>query len=102
MIRKRLAGWLRAKSPQEYGGASVRAAAADHPGLLILRAWTERGSNEPLRAHIRLTTDVSEGFERSLTLTRAEDVCSTVAEWLADCERQATSDDTPGAGEHPD
>ena len=99
---KRLPRWLRAKSSDEHPGASVRAAAADHPGLLIIRAWIERASPEPLRAHIRLTTDVSAGFERSLTLTRVEDVCATVAEWLADCERQATSDGAAGAGEDQD
>lgn len=102
VIRKRLTSWRRAKSSDEHPGASVRAAAADHPGLLIIRAWIERGSPEPLRAHIRLTTDVSAGFERSLTLTRAEDVCATVAEWLADCEREATSHGTPSDGEDPD
>ena len=102
VIRERLARLLRAKASDDQAGSSVRAAAADHPGLLIIRAWIERGSPEPLRAHIRLSTDVSVGFERSLTLTRAEDVCATVAEWLADCERQATSDETPSAGEDPD
>ncbi len=102
VIRERLARWVRAKSSDEHVGAGVRAAAADHPGLLIVRTWIERESPEPLRAHIRLTTDVSAGFERSLTLTRADDVCATVAQWLADCERKVTSDDSPGAGEDPD
>lgn len=102
VIRKRLAGLVRGKSSDQHADASVRAAAADHPGLLIIRAWIERGSPEPLRAHIRLTTDVSAGFERSLTLTRADDVCATVAEWLSDCAREAASDDTPSAGEDPD
>jgi hypothetical protein len=32
-------------------------------GLLIIRAWIEKGSRKPLRAHIRATTDVSKGFE---------------------------------------
>jgi hypothetical protein len=36
-------------------------------GLFIIRAWIEEGSSEPLRAHIRLTTDVSSGFEDSMT-----------------------------------
>ena len=101
VMRGRLARWFRARSSDEDVAASVRAAAADHPGLLIIRAWIERGSPEPLRAHIRLTSDVSSGFERSLTLTRAEDVCATVAAWLADCERHAAPEDTPGTGEEP-
>ena len=101
LMGKRLARWFRSKSSDERAAASVPAAAADHPGLLIVRAWIERGSPEPFRAHIRLTTDVSAGFERSSTLTRAEDVCATVAEWLADCERHATSGDTRSAGEEP-
>ncbi len=51
--------------------------------LLLIRAWTEEGSSEPLRAHVRLTTDVSAGFERTLTLSRTEAVCAAVQEWLA-------------------
>jgi hypothetical protein len=33
---------------------------------------------------MRITTDLSGGFERTLTLTRPEAVCSTIQEWLAD------------------
>jgi len=33
---------------------------------------------------VRLSTDVSTGIERTLTLTRAEAVSATVQEWLAD------------------
>ena len=102
VMRKRLARWRRAESSHEDAAASVRAAAADHPGLLIIRAWIERESPEPLRAHIRLTTDVSSGFERSVTLTRPEDICVTVAEWLAECERHATSGDSPNTGRKPE
>jgi hypothetical protein len=36
---------------------------------LIIRAWVEGGSAEPLRAHVRVTDDISTGMERSLTLT---------------------------------
>lgn len=56
----------------------------DRTGLLIIRAWVEEGSSDPLRAHIRMTSDVSAGFENALTLTRSEDVCSAVRDWLAD------------------
>ena len=56
----------------------------DRTGLLIIRAWVEEGSSEPLRAQIRLTTDVSSGFEREMTLARSEEVCATVQAWLAE------------------
>lgn len=56
----------------------------DRTGLLIIRAWIEEGSSRPLRAQIRVTTDVSAGFERSLTSSGVEEVCATVREWLAD------------------
>lgn len=55
----------------------------DPTGLLIIRAWVENGSSEPLRAQIRLSADLSGGIERELTLTQVEDVCDTVEEWLA-------------------
>lgn len=63
--------------------------ASDRTGLLIIRAWIEEGSSEPLRAQIRLTGDVSIGFERELTLARTEEVCAAVREWLADILRDA-------------
>ena len=58
--------------------------ASDRTGVLIIRAWVEGGSSEPLRAQIRITNDVSSGVERSLTLTKPELVCATVMEWLAE------------------
>lgn len=64
----------------------------DRTGLFIIRAWIEAGSVEPLRAQIRLTTDVSAGFERTLTLSGVEEVCAMVREWLADIL---------GEGDHP-
>jgi hypothetical protein len=51
-------------------------------GLLIIRAWIEHGSSDPLRAHIRLSTDTSTGIDRELTLTQVDAVCDTVQEWL--------------------
>ena len=59
----------------------------ERTGLLIIRAWTEQGSSEPLRVQVRLSTDVSAGFERTLKLARAEAVCAAVEEWLADILR---------------
>ena len=55
----------------------------DRTGLLIIRAWVEPSSSEPLRAQIRLTTDVSSGFETTLTLARPEAVCAAVSDWLS-------------------
>jgi hypothetical protein len=56
----------------------------ERTGLLIIRAWTEPGSSEPLRAQVRIVTDVSAGVEETLTLSRSEVVCATVEQWLAD------------------
>ncbi len=53
-------------------------------GLLIIRARCEETSSQPLRAHIRLTTDISAGFEASMTLTQVGAVGKTVETWLND------------------
>jgi hypothetical protein len=53
-------------------------------GLLIIRAYVETGSASPLRAEIRLTSDVSGGFERSLTLADKNTVVDVVLRWLDD------------------
>jgi hypothetical protein len=57
--------------------------ASDPTGLLIIRAWIEEGSSEPLRAQIRISDDVADGFSRTVTLSRPEAVCAVVGEWLA-------------------
>ena len=62
-----------------WGHSSV---ASDRTGLLIIRAWIEEGSSEPLRAHIRISDDVAKGFRRELTLSRPELVCAEVGQWL--------------------
>jgi hypothetical protein len=51
---------------------------------LIIRTWIEQGSLRPLRVRIRLTTDVSSGFERELTLTDVGAVSAAVETWLRD------------------
>src|SRR2546427_9935361 len=51
-------------------------------GLLIIRAYPEPGSSAPLRAEIRLTTDVSAGIERTLTLVDRDAVADVVRTWL--------------------
>jgi hypothetical protein len=53
-------------------------------GLLIIRAWTEPASSSPLRARVRLTTDIAAGFEREMTLADVEGVCTAVEVWLRD------------------
>ena len=53
-------------------------------GLLIIRAWVEEGSAKPLRAHLRLTTDIADGFSRELTLADVADVSTAVETWLQD------------------
>ncbi len=68
---------------------SVRNGIRDHgsrlrAALLIVRAWVERGSTRPLRAKIRLTKDVSNGFEKTATVTSPEAGAEMVKEWLED------------------
>ena len=66
----------------------------ERTALLIIRAWIEEGSPEPLRAHIRISDNVSVGFHRTLTLSRPEAVFAEVERWLADVmNRQPTTGD---------
>jgi uncharacterized protein YrrD len=53
-------------------------------GLLIIRAWVEKASSKPLRAHIRATTDVSKGFESELTVADVPSAAASVETWLGD------------------
>jgi hypothetical protein len=53
-------------------------------GLLIIRAYLETGSPSPLRAEIRLTSDVSAGIERTFTLVDRDRVSEVVRLWLDD------------------
>lgn len=57
--------------------------ATDRTGVLIIRAWVEEGSSEPIRAHIAMTDDVSGGYQREVTLSRIEAVTAQVEEWLS-------------------
>lgn len=65
------------------GTAETLRAGRDHDliGLPIIRAWTEPGSSGPLRAEVRLTTDVSTGVQPLVTLCRPDDVTSMVSAW---------------------
>ena len=65
----------------------------DRTALMMIRAWVEVGSSEPLRATIRLTNDVSAGFQRDLTVARPEDVCAAVRAWLTEIVRDAELSD---------
>jgi uncharacterized protein YrrD len=53
-------------------------------GLLLIRAWVEKGSPKPLRAHIRTTTDVSKGLETELTVADVSSASAQVETWLGD------------------
>jgi hypothetical protein len=55
-----------------------------HVGLFIIRAWVEPGSSLPLRAHIRRTTDVSQGLQKGLTVAEKEAVVAAVQAWLSE------------------
>jgi hypothetical protein len=57
---------------------------SDHTGLLIIRAWVEQGSSKPLRAQVRLTTDVAAGFASEVTLADVNAVSAAVEAWLQD------------------
>jgi hypothetical protein len=50
--------------------------------LLTIRAWCEEGSDRPLRAEIRLTEDVSAGFQHHLTVAHTESVFEVVRAFL--------------------
>ncbi len=63
----------------------------ERTGLLIIRAWVEEGSSEPLRVQIRLTTDVSEGFQRTINLTDVEETSAAVQGWLTDIAAETAS-----------
>lgn len=63
--------------------------------LLVIRVWIEEGSPAPLRAEVRLTADVSAGFERTVTFTRNEAVVDTVQDWLATVSSDAALGATP-------
>jgi hypothetical protein len=53
-------------------------------GLLIIRAWVETGSSKPLRAQLRLTTDISAGITSEMTFTEISTISAEVQAWLHD------------------
>jgi hypothetical protein len=65
-------------------------------GLFIIRAWVEPGSSSPLRAQIRRATDVSQGFDQGLTVTRKQAVVEAVEAWLSELlAGSSTGEDYP-------
>jgi len=69
-------------------------------GLLIIRAYLETGSPSPLRAEIRLTSDVSAGIERTFTLVDRDRVSEVVRLWLDEIldTPDAEADRPPNSG----
>ena len=63
----------------------------DRTGLLVMRAWVEEGSREPLRVQIRLTTDVSRGYQRTMNVTDVDTASAAVSGWLTDMLAAQTS-----------
>jgi hypothetical protein len=57
--------------------------------LLTIRAWCEDGSDHPLRAEIRLTNDVSAGFQHHLTVAHEEKAFEAVRAFLEDVRLSA-------------
>jgi hypothetical protein len=68
-------------------------------GLLINRAWVEPGSSSPLRAQIRFTIDVLDGFEHSLTVVQEQAAVEAVQAWLL--EMLAGSRDVGNGSDSP-
>ena len=62
-------------------------------GLMLLRVWSEQGSDRPLRVDIRQTTDLSTGFRRTTTLADVDAVLAAVRGFLE--ERQAGAPGSP-------
>lgn len=71
----------------------VAAKAPEATGLLIIRAWIEEGSSEPLRAHLRINSDVSDDVESTVTLSRIDAVSDTVTDWLTQLLADAAAPD---------
>jgi hypothetical protein len=50
--------------------------------LFTVRTWFEEGSSTPLRAEIRMTSDVSSGFQTVSAVTQREQVMDAVRTFL--------------------
>jgi hypothetical protein len=58
--------------------------------LLTIRAWCEEGSNSPLRAQVRSTSDVSSGFRSAVTVTDIDEAVRAVRVFLEEVVRSPT------------
>jgi hypothetical protein len=65
----------------------------DTTALLTIRAWSEQGAKNPLRAQVRSTTDVSSGFLFTVTVTDIDDAVLAVRAFLEEVVRLAARDD---------
>jgi hypothetical protein len=67
----------------------VAASGTERTGILILRAWIEERSTEPLRLRI---TEVVSGQESTVAMTvTVEDACQAVRHWLEKFPRSPDS-----------
>jgi hypothetical protein len=57
--------------------------------LLTIRAWCEEGSDQPLRAELRLAEDVSSGFGSTVTYVHTDAVMEAVRDFLDSVVRQS-------------
>jgi hypothetical protein len=51
---------------------------------MVIRAWVEEGSQQPLRVEVRRTADGGRGFEPELALSEPAGVEKPVRAWAAD------------------
>lgn len=65
----------------------------ERTGLLIIRAWREQDLANPLRAQLRMTTDVSQGFSRSVNLADIDEIVRAVRAWLQEVLDEPTLDE---------
>ena len=49
---------------------------------MVIRAWTEAGSAEPLRAQVRVSADTAVGFDHELVVSDPAEVEAIVRAWL--------------------
>jgi hypothetical protein len=70
-------------------------------GLLIIRAWVEKASSKPLRTHLRMTTDVSRGFDSQISFSDATSTTAAVEDWLKDVLEQAEAEMTAEETQSP-
>ena len=58
--------------------------ATEPVGLLTIRVWHEAGSSVPLRARVRYTNDVSQGYQGAQVLSDERAVQQAVQTWLTE------------------